>query len=499
MLYKGIVSTDGFVQLLEPKILNGRTYFKIKDEGNLHYFPPGSRVNFSLVKQTGRLKDDEKAIKLASIHSKDESEEIIENNVIEFVKPQKPLEPVELKHTAEGMHFYVVFNPMFNTKVLEEIEGMTQAHSFYNLLLTKVRDSKNNFLYWGKLKSTDVLEPLNKQSFTDIVKKNNAAKKVTHLYISDFHFFWVARVEAVEFDLDKATHAKHTLNFYIENWDRIEAWFKISDMKLLSNNPKETNDFIRQLVISPTNKLNSRQDPQNKLSVTPYLSGLRYPLIIEDEREEVYFDFTGKEKAITQKNVLMANSEGETQRLKSIVYSYVIPERVFNRFSHQVQNEILSAEIELINCKNRTKEDIYRTNRSVARKYLIALEKCLNDIIRHTNPPSSSLLFSPGDNLGLGDILNRVIKKEHDYLLKLNRPLYELLSEQTVNLSIWADIRNKKVHLDETIIDLETLKNVRRVILGVGTKGILIRLYQATFPDLKDLHKMKKLATPKAA
>jgi hypothetical protein len=493
MLYKGLVSKDGLVQLLEPKILNGRTHFKIEDNGNLQYFPPGSRVNFSLVKQDG------KDIKLASIHSKDESEEIIENNVIEFVKPQKPLEPVELKQTSEGMHFYVVFNPMFNTKVLEEIEGMTQAHSFYNLLEKKVGENPDSFLFWGKLKSTDVLAPLSKESFTDVVKKNSAAKKVTHLYISDFHFFWVARVEAVEFDLDKATHAKHTLNFYIENWDRIEAWFKISDMKLLSNNPKETNDFIRQLVISPTNKLNSRQDPQNKLSVTPYLSGLRYPLIIEDERQEAYFDFDGNEKAVNQKNALLTTSEGATQRLKSIVYSYVIPERVFNRFSHQVQNEILSAEIIFINCESRTKSDIYNTNRSVATKYLIALEKCLNDIIRSTNPPSSSELFEPGKNLTLGELLTVIIEKRHSYLLTKNPLLFSFLNEQVKNLAIWKDIRNSSVHLNETIVDLETLKNVRRVILGVGTKGILVSLYQATFPDLKDLHAMKNLVIPKAA
>jgi hypothetical protein len=482
MVFKGRVSERGILEALEPARINDKTHFKIFDHGNLEHFPVGSTVSFTLVK------DPHSHQKMASIQSKIEEEAKV---VVldDFRQTKDEVLPVEI---AGMMHFYLVFNPMFNNKILEEAEGATQAHSFYNLLAKRCKTNPDSYLYWGKLKSTDTNEKLETSFFQRIIEKNTSEGVVTNLYISDFHFFWVARVESVHFELDKLKEEAHTLNFYKKNWDRIEAWFKITDMKLLSNHQHETNQLIANLVIKPGNKFNSRKDDKVMLNVTPYLSGLRYPLIIEDLRAETYFKLKDKKKSVLEKNILLATSESETQRAKSIIHSYVIPEAVFSRLSHQVQNEILSAEIEYYKCEGITKEDLYKTDFSVARKYLIALERCLNDVIRATNPPANSELFSPGDNITLGDFQRCISSQQHAYLAEKNPLLYRFLNEQKSNLIKWAKIRNEEVvHLGELGVTSETLKNIRRVILGVGIKGVIMSLYQATFKDLRGIHEIE--------
>jgi hypothetical protein len=489
MLFKGLICQGGMIEAIEPKRINDKTHFKVQDHGNLKYFPAGSIVNFTLIK------DSHSGVKYASIHSLHEEttvETIPEAQVIELDQVREKKATGKVTDVKGPLHYYLVFNPMFNSETQEDIEGATQAHSFFNLLQQKAKNDEDAYLYWGKLKSSDANDPLRKEFFVQALEKNTQEGFATNLYISDFHFFWCARVEKVEFMLDYEKEKGNTLNFYRQNWDRIEAWFKVSDMTLLSNNPKETNEMISKLVITPKNKLNSRQNDKVELSVTPYLSGLRYPLIIEDARKEVYFEFKQKDKVVTKYNVLLENSESETSKTKNIIYSYVIPEEIFCKFSHQVQNEILWAELQYMKCEGRTKMDLYSNDLKVAREYLIALERVLNDIIRETNPPAGSRLFRPGENMTLGYLYTALSENQHAYMLNRYPVLHSYLTQIKSCLLKWIEIRNNElVHLVESQVSADTLKNIRRLILGVGTKGVLVELYQATFKELRDLHEIE--------
>lgn len=256
---------------------------------------------------------------------------------------------------------------------------------------------------------------------------------------------------------------------------------------MISNTARETNYYISNLKIGINNKFNSKQDPENELRVTPYLSGLRYPLIIEDVRAESYFSYADGAKIILQPNALLDNSETLTHEAKSKIYSYVIPEKVFSKFSHQVQNEVLSAEIEYFTTVASTKDELYRKDLSVARKYLIAFEKSLNDVILASMPPSKSALHTLGNNLSLFDIGKEISNKQHQYLFATNKNLYDFLTNSRGIIIKLNEIRNNKVHLNDAVLDHQSLINVRRLILGVGVEGLLTSLYKAAYKDL-DVH-----------
>ncbi len=63
----------------------------------------------------------------------------------------------------------------------------------------------------------------------------------------------------------------------------VEIWFKISDMDLVSSEYVETGYYLENLY--------AKNDfcSQELDSINPYLSGLRYPLIVQDRLSERYF------------------------------------------------------------------------------------------------------------------------------------------------------------------------------------------------------------------
>src|SRR5690606_14540008 len=235
----------------------------------------------------------------------------------------------------------------------------------------------------------------------------------------------------------------------------------------------------------------SRQDPANALPVTPYLSGLRYPLIIEDIRKETYFAYDSNRKTILEPHVLLENGEDETARARSMILSYAIPENVFKMFSHQVQHEVLGAEIMSLRGGGSSREDVYWKDYNVARKYLIALEKSLNDVLKASNPPSNSSFFEIDMNITLKQLYHDLLGNQHNYLILRNRELYNFFNGLKGTLCKWNEIRNLTVHLGDLLIDHESLLNVRRVLLGVGTQSVLVAMHQAAYPELRDLYNIE--------
>lgn len=479
-MFLGRILVNNILELIEPKTIKGKDRFKIQDTGNLSHFPIGSVVHFNLGT------DSKNGNKLATIISKAEHKievttkesetKFEESNVLKFTPKEKNVNSVYSK-IKNPLHFYVVFNPMFNNDDREKEEGKTQAHSFYNLLKSKISnpDDSEKYLYWGKMQSSESNEKLSPEVFREVLKNNSEKNTTTHLYISDFNYLWVARVDDITFNLDQEKNENLTLEFYKKRWDKIEVWFKITDMVLISNNNTETTQLISKLVISPENTLNSRQDPKNTLPVTPYLSGLRYPLAIEDSSKAVHFE---KPKTILLENVLLEKDSTVTMTTKKNIYSYVIPEFIFSLLSPIVQREILSAEIIFNNPQNSTNEELFNKDFSVAKHYLIALEKTLKDETARFN-----IFYADGslNDLYKADIsqfkkLEKENKDFYDFILSLKRQSY-----------LWKfnKIRNDTVHLNDNIIDHQSLINIRRKILGIGDIGIINSLLIASRPQIK--------------
>ncbi|MCO4753304.1 MAG: cold shock domain-containing protein, partial [Bacteriovoracaceae bacterium] len=239
----------------------------------------------------------------------------------------KPTEHPELSKTdeppnfiKEGYHFYKVYDPVLSKINEGNYCAETQAHSFNK----KLRD--NEFLYWGKYKASRGNAKLNFGFFEQVVEVNNRAGISTILYISDYTYFWAAKVEGVFKQLDKVTESKNTLHFYFTEWDNIEFWFKITDMALLSADQMETNRFIKTLSIKTSNNLNSMDPLKKELFITPYTSNLRYPLIIENnEFEDLFKD--EEARVVDGDNPLLLNG-AESERVHRIIQSYLIPKAI---------------------------------------------------------------------------------------------------------------------------------------------------------------------------
>jgi hypothetical protein len=204
-----------------------------------------------------------------------------------------------------------------------------------------------------------------------------------------------------------------------------------------------------------------------------------------------------------KENPLIDKDKSLTSMIREHVYSYVIPKEVFAKIPHTAQREILSAEIEF-STKTVTKEDQYSKDLGVARKYLIVLEKILNDLIKKTHPPKNSMLSREDDRmLSMNYIAEAVNNGDHHYLRERHRKLHSALEKisRKQKLRIFSTIRNKKAaHLvmDERISH-ETLINVRREILGVGKLGFINLLYTSYYAELKDIFVLKITEDKKAA
>ncbi len=253
-------------------------------------------------------------------------------------------------------HFYLVYNPEYGRNPLT---GDNQVLEFYNRLKNQYLSAKERpFLYWGKVKKTINNPQLDIREFQDIITTNNENNKDTYLFISDFQHFWVARVTEVT---DVQPKDEETLEYYRNQ--TVEAWFKIEEIDLLENESEST--LIRISALSS----------KHHDSLNPYLGGLRYPVIVNDNLEsEEYFSYrpTIMDQVVPTR-MLLPNPmiDCKSSRMKELITSYAIKESTFNKLPTIVRNEIITA------------EEIYHANpkgniHKVALIYLQALEALLN-------------------------------------------------------------------------------------------------------------------------
>lgn len=358
--------------------------------------------------------------------------------------------------------FYVVFNPLLNG---ENQSYKTQAHEFFHRLKENLAsgDSSKSHLYWGKLKMSSHEKPLEFERFKKAHEANKAGGFHTHLVISDFHHYWVAKVESVHQEVfDK----ENTLPFY--DGKDVEIWFKISDMDLISSEYVETGYYLEQLFAR------SEFSDQEIESINPYLSGLRYPLIVQDRLAEPYFvnSIAGQKPRALGQNPLIENP-GEFGKVANNVQTYVLPPAIYGKLSERVRKKLISVEMKIYK-QEGGKEEL---NKEIVRNYREILEEVLNETFcRFAFEEAGRAVFEDKERLSLKELSEifvnpaRVESRNLDLLFKpklgffryCRKELLEILQERDFLLSE-----------EEGEVSQKEAMLFRNIVLGVGCKGII--------------------------
>lgn len=256
----------------------------------------------------------------------------------------------------------------------------TQAHEFYFELKKRYQENQghNNFLHWGKVSVTEAEEKI--ESFKEAMDLNKANGLDTHLYLSDYHHFWVAKVSEVKTEL---VDSSQTLPFYKNK--QVSIWFKIEDFDLLSAEFSETTHYLSCLFMN--NKFNEEKIE----SLNPYIGGLHFPLIVQDHTDEAYF----KSGLRVLRSNMLIESPSVQAKLREQVTSFVLPPHIFKQLSFEGQQAILMSEQLLgdVRFSPEVREKVFFNYVSVMEE---SLNLVLGDILRETF--SESLWISKSGN-----------------------------------------------------------------------------------------------------
>lgn len=394
-------------------------------------------------------------------------------------------------------HIYLVFNPFLN----ENSVYQSQAHEFYYALKQKVfqADFKAAFMYWGKLKVSESLSTVDDASYIAelnmMISENLSNGEVTHLYVTDYHHFWVGKVESVHQSINSKNHI---LPFY-DNKD-VSVWFKIVDFDLISSEFEETILYLQQLYCDSENKY-VRKELE---SITPYVSGVEFPLIVQDRNTEKYF-IPNAVARVSSENALIENPKLMGEAYKQ-VKSFVLTPQTYRKMSHKIRKELLFAESHLMNQKGDTKY-VYMC---VLDSYLKIFEYTLDEILgRILRDEFGEILYIKSDGGGVHEFFQEssvliskfsgVIKTEvffdifykakqfgnislvdvtykYPYLFKYFRENLVPFIEKFEILFKHKSLASKaSIHISK-----QEIMAIRNEILGIGTLGILNSMYQLT-------------------
>jgi hypothetical protein len=390
-------------------------------------------------------------------------------------------------------HLYLVFNPMIN----ENSMYPSQAHEFYQQLKTKALelDTSKSFMYWGKIKVDNSVDD-NFELYKQVISTNKSHGEHTHLYITDYHHFWVAKVESVH---ETIFMEEHTLSFY-DNKD-VSMWFKITDMDLLSSDFEETSCYLKQLFID--NDFN-----ESKIeSLSPYTGNLKFPVILQDHSSEKYFKNIHSEDIlrVLQKNPLITNPKSSGS-LRDSMQSFVLPPEVFAKLSSLSKKELLEVEL-LLSQSNKSESNLFN---KVMNSYIRILESTLNDTLGNLirfEYSEELYVDQHGTCLSQNKFEGSVLLKNYDGLLALNAfkqfaGLHNDFDQGHPKLEAFIQSKliqfidkNELISLRESFqkerdinISKEHALMVRNSILGVGCKGIINSLYHILFSEELENH-----------
>jgi hypothetical protein len=389
--------------------------------------------------------------------------------------------------------FYVVFNPLLNG---ENETYKTQAHEFFQRLkenLLSGQPEKDHF-YWGKLKVSQHENPLEYKNFKDAVEFNKQNGLPTHLYISDFHHFWVCKVESVHQDIQDKSN---TLPFY--DGKEVEIWFKVSDMDLISSDYVETGYYLEQLYVN--NQLDSHQID----SINPYLGGLRYPLIVQNKLNEFYFtDYHNQGKARALSNNPLIQNPQASGKLASTVQTYVLPPAIYGKLSEKLKKRLIKIEMD-ISKKDNDDEQLYFR---VFKEYTLILQSLLNDTLlkhlREDSPQQVGVQLDGDEAFFTRDLSAQNLSDGYWYfsLSEMCKIIDNPVFIQSANLDnifseklkFWKYCRSELMELvkNHKLLELDHLNHnptqkdamlFRNIILGVGCKGVINSLICLYYED----------------
>ncbi len=277
-------------------------------------------------------------------------------------------------------HFYVAFNPLFNS---EDSSYKTQAHEFHYLLKEKVKSNHQSHMYWGKLKVADYSEPLDIERFKKVLKTNETNDCETQLYISDYQHLWVAKVSEV---CSEISDYENTMDFYKEK--NVEVWFKITDFDLVSHDANSTARRLSYLYVE-----NEYYHYKIK-EMTPLSTGLRFPMILQDRKDERYFrDFDHSISHRLKLDNTHIISPGESMMIKNMVHTYVIPEKNFKKLPEVVKGLLVNAEMLIVESTVKGKKDRSKLEHAIL-MYIKALEVLLNEtFVAHLKKEQGHRIF----------------------------------------------------------------------------------------------------------
>lgn len=394
------------------------------------------------------------------------------------------------------IHLYIVFNPMLNNEGVYQ----SQAHEFYFQLKNKASqgEPQSSFMYWGKLNvNEEKAKSKNIEEYSSIIKNNKNVGEDTHLFITDYHHFWVAKVESVH---NEVYNKDHTLAFYDDK--DVGVWFKVTDMDLLSAEFEETSFYLNQLFVD-------NEFEQKKFdSINPYIGGVRFPLKVQDKSMERYFGnvFSEDGLRVTRNNALIENPKASDE-IKFQVNSFVIPPHVFSKLPNIVKNEILSVET-VFSKREKDNPELFK---NILTSYL----KILESVMCHTMGPV--LMAEYGDCLFISEDGKKFYDHKTENNITINKykktismqAFTNLLSDVSSfgNLSLHSlEERNPKLVYyfvntlcpmlnklelvekrealqhpgNNLIISKHEAIDVRNEILGVGCSGVINNLVSLT-------------------
>lgn len=397
-------------------------------------------------------------------------------------------------------HFYLAFNPLFN----EDHTFKTQAHEFHHHLKEKKSSNPDAHMYWGKIQISEYSEPLNVSHFEQVVKENGEVEMVTHLYITDYQHMWVAKVVEV---LKEIPDQENTLKFYHNK--KVEVWFKITDFDLISNSAPECVAYLNNIHVD--NEFYSYKIKE----LTPFTSGIRFPMIVQDRTQTRYFQNYNR---ILNDNP-MISSTGVGMQLTSLVQSFVIPEDNFRRIPEPIRNQIIHAEILLVEAQAGGKKDRVKLEQAIL-TYLKCLEALMNEtFVAYIRKEEGHRIWITKDK-GTAKFMRSALDKDKSSLVRFKE------SKEIFNLSqikmlldtpsyfphtsldyvfrgrkaFWEYCRLelRSVLKNESLIELRNILTtekdikahdrelllVRNILLGVGGRGVFNNIIEAWFEEV---------------
>lgn len=391
--------------------------------------------------------------------------------------------------------FYVVFNPLLNGN---NENYQTQAHEFFQRLKENLLSGmpENGHFYWGKIKVNNDEKALQFDNYKAAVEANQNAGLPTHLYISDFHHFWVCKVESVHKEIFDKTN---TLPFY--DGKEVEIWFKVTDMDLISSEYVETGYYLEQLYVD------NQFDPHNVDSINPYISGLRYPLIVQNKLNEFYFmDYHKLGKARALSNNPLIQNPSEFGKIAHTVQAYVLPPAIYGKLSEQIKKRLIKIELDISSREKENHDIFYR----VKKEYIKLLEGMLNEtfvkFLKYEAPEKIGFELQGDEQFFTRDLSHQKIKEaKYSFSLQeickiINDPVFVQSANLDMifsdKLKFWKYLRSELMEIVQTHDLLnEPSENpgakeamlLRNIVLGVGCKGIINSLiclyYEEDFMD----------------